>query len=61
MVQTYEYVCSNVYPECDVKIEGESEEEVLETIADHMREHHAVIELPPDVTRWVLNSVRPDD
>lgn len=58
---TYEYVCSNLYPECDEKIERDSAEEVLEEAAVHMREHHGMIELPSDMARWVLASVRPDD
>lgn len=61
MVQEYEFVCSNVYPDCEERIDGETHEEVLESVETHMREHHGLIELPSEMTRWVLASVRPDD
>lgn len=60
MVQPYEFVCSNVFPDCEERIEGESEEEVLREVETHMREHHGMIELPSEMTRWVLAGVRPE-
>jgi predicted small metal-binding protein len=60
-VQSYEFVCSNVYPDCEERIEGETEDHVLREVETHMREHHGMIVLPSDMTRWVLDSVRPDD
>jgi predicted small metal-binding protein len=60
-VLTYEFECSTVMPECDTTLEGESREEVLEEVAVHMREHHGMIELPSDMSKWVLASVRPED
>lgn len=53
----YVFECSNVMPDCDEKLEGETREEVLIQVGVHMREHHGMIELSPDVTRWVLGSV----
>ena len=61
MVLAYEFQCSTVYPDCDEKLEGDSREELLEEVSTHMREHHGMIELPSDLTKWVLASVRPDD
>jgi predicted small metal-binding protein len=61
MVQPYEFECSNVIPDCDERLEGETREDVLEQVATHMREHHGFIELPSEMTRWVLASVRPED
>ena len=60
-MQNYEFVCSNVHPDCEERIEGETEDQVLGEIETHMREHHGMIVLPGEMTRWVLNSVRPDD
>lgn len=56
----YEFECSIVFPDCDEKLEGETREEVLEAVGAHMREHHGMIELSPEITRWVLGSARPD-
>lgn len=61
MVQPYEFVCANVYPDCEETIEGQDRGDVLEEVETHMREHHGMIELPAEMTRWVLGSVRPDD
>lgn len=56
----YQFECSTVMPDCDERLEGETEDEVLEKVAEHMREHHGMIELPSDMTKWVLGSVRPE-
>ena len=47
-------------PDCTTALEGETEEEILEEVETHMREHHGMIELPPDMARHVLASVRPE-
>lgn len=57
----YEFQCSNVYGDCTEVIEGETEDEVMEEVETHMREHHGMIELPSDMARWVLASVHPED
>lgn len=57
----YEFECSNLTPDCDETLQGETREAVLEDVADHMREHHGVVELPSDMANWVLASVRPED
>ncbi len=56
----YVFECSNVVPDCDERLEGETREDVLLRVGEHMREHHGMIELPADVTRWVLGSVGGD-
>ncbi|MFP3882080.1 MAG: DUF1059 domain-containing protein [Actinomycetota bacterium] len=56
---TYEFQCSTVYGDCDEVIEGETEDEVMEEVETHMREHHGLIELPPDMAKRVLASVDP--
>ncbi len=58
---TYEFQCSNVYGDCDEVIEGETEDEVMEEVETHMREHHGLIELPSDMAKWVLASVHPEE
>ena len=60
-MDSYEFVCSTVHPDCTERIEGDVREDVLEEVETHMREHHGMIELPAEMTRWVLGSVRPDD
>lgn len=57
---TYEFQCSTVYGACDEVIEGGTEDEVMEEVETHMREHHGLIELPPDMAKWVLVSVSPE-
>lgn len=57
---TYEFQCSTVYGDCDEVLEGETEDEVMEEVENHMREHHGLIELPSDMAKWVLASVRPE-
>lgn len=57
---TYEFQCSTVYGDCDEVIEGETEDEVMEEVETHMREHHGLIELPSDMAKWVLASVHPE-
>lgn len=56
----YEFHCSNVYGDCDEVIGGETEDEVMGEVETHMREHHGMIELPPDMAKRVLASVRPE-
>jgi len=56
---TYEFQCSTVYGDCDEVIEGGTEDEVMEEVETHMREHHGLIELPSDMARRVLASVDP--
>lgn len=57
---TYEFQCSTVYGDCDEVIEAETEDEVMEEVETHMREHHGLIELPSDMAKWVLASVHPE-
>lgn len=57
---TYEFQCSTVYGDCDEVIEGETEDEVMDEVETHMREHHGLIELPSDMAKWVLASVHPE-
>lgn len=47
-------------PDCDTTLEGETRDDVLEEVAVHMREHHGMIELPADMAKRVLASVRPE-
>lgn len=56
----YEFKCSNVVGDCTEVIEGENRDEVFEEVAEHMREHHSRIEMPSDMAKWVLASVRPE-
>ncbi len=39
--------CMN--PECDWTIERESEDEILEGVAEHARDQHGMDELPPQI------------
>lgn len=55
----YEYDCSDLISDCDEVVRGDTEDEVLEGVSEHIREHHRTFELPPDLARRVLASVRP--
>lgn len=55
----YEFACSTVMANCDELLHGDTEDEVVEEVTDHMREYHGMTELPPDIAKRVLASVRP--
>ena len=44
-----EFRCGELVPGCDTVIEGESDDEVLERVAEHARAAHAMDEVPPEV------------
>lgn len=44
-----EFSCGQVVPGCSAAFEGESEESILQQVAIHARDAHAMNEVPPDV------------
>jgi predicted small metal-binding protein len=56
---TYEFECKHVFPDCAGKVQGETEEEVLEKAARHADEHHGVRQLDAEVVQKVRTSIRP--
>jgi predicted small metal-binding protein len=55
----YEFACKNLYPECDTRIQGDSEAEVLDMAKRHIREHHGVREYQDDVVKNLRTWIRP--
>ncbi len=56
---TYEFECKHVFPDCEDKVQGASEGEVLERAARHADEHHGVRQLEDEVVQRVRTSIRP--
>ncbi|HWI07680.1 MAG TPA: DUF1059 domain-containing protein [Solirubrobacteraceae bacterium] len=44
-----QFRCGEVVPGCEWTIEGESDEQILEQVAEHARDAHGMDEVPPDV------------
>jgi predicted small metal-binding protein len=44
-----EFRCGEIVAGCDWTIEGESDDEILEHVAEHAREAHGMDEVPPEV------------
>jgi predicted small metal-binding protein len=56
----YAFQCSNLIADCDERLDGESRDEVAEKARNHMREFHGMVELPSELTQWVLGTARPE-
>ena len=52
-----EFRCGDVVPGCPTLIEGESEQEILEQVAVHARDAHAMDEVPPEVVDVVRSKI----
>ena len=48
-----EFACANVFPDCDAKVQAETEDEVLQQVAAHARDTHGVQEVPPELVEQV--------
>lgn len=44
-----QFRCGEVVPGCEWTIEGESDEQILEHVAEHARDEHGMDEVPPEV------------
>ena len=44
-----QFRCGEIVPGCEWTIEAESDDEVLEHVAEHAREAHGMDEVPPEV------------
>jgi predicted small metal-binding protein len=44
-----EFRCGEIVPGCETRIEGESEDEILQKVAVHARDAHAMDSVPPEV------------
>jgi predicted small metal-binding protein len=50
--------CSDVNPECDFRMEGKDEAEVMAKAAEHARRDHGMAQIPPDVARKAQAAIR---
>jgi predicted small metal-binding protein len=41
--------CADVVPGCPAELEGESDQEVLESAEAHARDEHGIDEVPPEI------------
>jgi predicted small metal-binding protein len=52
-----EFKCGDLVPGCDFVIEGESDDQILEEVAAHVREEHGMDEVPPEVQDTIRASL----
>ncbi len=52
------FTCGAVVPGCTASFAGEDEAEILEQVARHAREDHAMTEVPEEVVARVLAAIR---
>jgi predicted small metal-binding protein len=48
-----EFKCGEIVPGCETKIRAESDEEILDRVAEHAREAHGMDEVPPHVAERI--------
>lgn len=49
--------CGDVVPGCETTIQGDSEDQILEQVAEHARDEHGMDEVPPEVQEKVRASI----
>lgn len=52
-----QFRCGDIVPGCETTIEGESEDQILEQVAEHARDAHGMDEVPPEVVDRVRASI----
>ena len=52
-----QFLCGEIVPGCDEKIQGENDDEVLSKVAVHAREAHGMDEVPPEVADNVRSKI----
>ncbi len=50
--------CGDVGPDCDFVARGESDEEVLEQVAEHARTAHGMDEVPPELAEKARAAIK---
>ncbi len=50
--------CRSLGMDCDWKVTGATEEEVIQKCAEHARSAHNMKEIPPEVTSQIRASIR---
>lgn len=50
--------CADVGPECDFEALADTEEELLELVADHARRAHGIDEIDADMEAQVRSAIR---
>src|SRR5262245_37593718 len=50
--------CSDINPECNVEIRGDSDHDVLRKAAEHAKTAHHMENIPPDVLSKVKGAIR---
>lgn len=52
-----QFKCGEIVPGCETQIEAESDQEIMEHIADHAREAHGMDEVPPEVEERIRAAI----
>ena len=52
------FVCGAVVPGCTASFSAETEDGILEQVADHARDDHGMVEIPAELVRQVLANLR---
>jgi predicted small metal-binding protein len=50
--------CSDVNPECDFRMEGKDESEVMAKATEHARRDHGMAEIPPEIAQKAQAAIR---
>ena len=50
--------CNDVNPECDFRMEGNDEAEVMAKAAEHAKRDHGMAQIPPDVAQKARAAIR---
>ena len=54
------FSCGEIVPDCPAVFTGESYEDLLQQVADHARQVHGLLSVPPEVTAAVRAAVGHD-
>ena len=54
------FACGEIVPDCPAVFVGESYEEMLRQVADHARQVHGLLSVPPEVTAAVRVAMEND-
>ena len=53
-----QFRCADVVPGCETTIQAESDDQILEQVAEHARDAHGMDEVPPEVQERVRASIQ---
>lgn len=52
-----QFKCGDIVPGCETQFEAESDQEIMEHIAEHARDAHGMDEVPPEVEERIRAAI----